>query len=85
MRHAVAVFVDLDVIVDVNRHRLEACQFIGLCGQRLQCRCVQVGGCARATSGQLRGSYCGARVTIVTRPSGLFFIQPIWVAFLQVA
>lgn len=53
VRHAVAVFVDLDVIVDVNRHCLEARELVGLCRQRLQCRRVQLGECAGATSRQL--------------------------------
>jgi hypothetical protein len=37
VRHAVAVFVDLDVIVDMNCHRLDARELIGLDRQRLQC------------------------------------------------
>lgn len=53
VRHAVAVFVDLDVVVNVNGHRLEARQFIGLGWQRLQCRRVQFCECACATSRQL--------------------------------
>ena len=47
------MFVDLDVIVDMNRHCLEARELIGLCRQWLQCRRVQLGECAGATSRQL--------------------------------
>jgi len=53
MRHAVAVALHLDVVVDVDLHRLEAGKLIGLARQRHQCRRIQFGEHAGAAAGQL--------------------------------
>ncbi|OIQ80056.1 hypothetical protein GALL_382050 [mine drainage metagenome] len=53
LRHAVAMAVDLDVVVDVHPHRLVAGPFPGLRGQRLQRRRVDGGEHRGAAAGQL--------------------------------
>ncbi|CAM3732644.1 hypothetical protein ROSA5918_05155 [Roseateles saccharophilus] len=52
MGHAVAVAVDLDVVIDVDLHGLEAREFVALRGQRHQGRLVQLGEHAGAAAGQ---------------------------------
>lgn len=53
LRHAVAVAIDLHVLVDVHPHRLVAGVLPGLGRQRLQRRRVQLGKRIRAAAGQL--------------------------------
>ncbi len=53
VRHAVAMLVDFDVVIDMDRHGLEACEFPRLHWQRLQCRRIQLRECTGTRSGQL--------------------------------
>ena len=52
MGHAVAVTLKLDVLVDVNLHRLEHSQLPGLHWQRSQSRCIDLGKDTGAAPGQ---------------------------------
>jgi hypothetical protein len=51
--HAVAVPLDLDVVVDVHLDGLEARHFVALRRQRQQRRLVELGDSAGAAAGQL--------------------------------
>ena len=51
--HAVAVTIDLDVVVDVNAHGPEHRELPGLQRQRSERWSIEVGKCARPTAGQL--------------------------------
>jgi hypothetical protein len=53
MRHAIAVALQLDVVVDVDLHRLETCELVPLAWKRHQCRRIQFGEHAGAAAGQL--------------------------------